>query len=171
MGFITLALPMLLVLIEGYECHYSISYFYHVSLLCRDILVGEICATGAFLFLFSGLSTLENLLLNIAGLAAVSIAINPMSAQQCPDDALSASSTLGAHAPAWVHGVSATIFFTCIGIVAIFLSRRRLGSIMWMPKRRRFQVAYTAAGMAMILMPAAVLATHFLSTAPDCRKP
>lgn len=171
MGFIALALPILLVLIGGYEGNYSISYFYHVSPLCRDILVGSLCATGAFLLLFRGLSTLENWLLNIAGLAAVSIAINPMSAQQCPGDPLPASSALGAHAPAWVHSVSALIFFTCIGIVAIFLSKRRLDSIMWRPKRRRFHVAYTAAGMAMIMMPAAVLATHFLSAAPDCRKP
>ncbi|USR02349.1 hypothetical protein [Sphingomonas aerolata] len=171
MGFIALALPILLVLVGGYEGHYSISYFYHVSPLCRDILVGSLCATGAFLFLFRGLSTLENWLLNIAGVAAISIAINPMSAQQCAGDPLPASLALNAHAPAWVHGVSALIFFTSIGLVAIFLSKRRLGSLMWKPKRQRFQAAYTAAGMAMILMPAAVIATHFLSAAPDCRNP
>lgn len=111
MGFIALSLPILLVLIGGYEGHYSISYFYHVSPLCRDILVGSLCATGTFLFLYRGLSMLENWLLNIAGVAAISIAINPMSAQQCAGDPLPASPALDAHPPAWVHGVSALIFF------------------------------------------------------------
>ena len=51
MGVIALSLPILLVIAGGYDGHYSISFFYRVSDLCRNILVGSLCATGAFLFL------------------------------------------------------------------------------------------------------------------------
>ncbi|ATY31356.1 hypothetical protein [Sphingomonas psychrotolerans] len=164
MGVIAFSLPILLVLAGGYEGHYSISYFYHVSDTCQNILVGCLCATGLFLFLFHGLSNVENWILNLAGAAAISVAMNPMRAQQCRagDDMLS------------VHAASAILFFACLAVVAVIFSKRRIKHIKDPARRRAFETAYNAAGFAMIAMPAAVAATHFLrkadvaAVAADC---
>ena len=117
MGTIALLLPILLLLAGGYAGHYSISYFYHVSDLCRNILVGCLWATGAFLILFHGLSDLENWILRVAGIAGISVAMNPMAPDQCP---VAKSATPG------LHAVSAIVFFLCIAFVAVVLAKERL---------------------------------------------
>jgi hypothetical protein len=152
MGVIALSLPILLVIAGGYDGHYSISYFYHVSDTCRNILVGSLCATGAFLFLFHGLSKIENWILNLAGVAAVSVAMNPMGAQ-CAADPVGAPG---------IHVASAVLFFACLAIVAVFFAKGRVRRINDPRKRRRFIMAYNIAGIAMIAMPAAIFVGHWL---------
>ncbi|HEX4693302.1 hypothetical protein [Sphingomonas sp.] len=148
-GLVALALPVALVAVGGYDGHYSISYFYHVGETTRNILVGALWATGVFLLLYHGLSTLENWLLNIAGVAAISVAMNPMDAQQC-------SKGLS------IHGVSAGLFFVCLAVVAVLLSKGRVKYVKDQAKRRWFKRAYTIAGGAMVAMPAIVWALHQL---------
>jgi hypothetical protein len=152
MGVIALSLPILLVIAGGYDGRYSISYFYHVSDLCQNILVGSLCAIGAFLFLFHGLSKIENWILNLAGIAAVSVALNPMG-EQCPVDPVGAPG---------IHVASAILFFACLAIVAVFFAKDRVRYIIYPPKKRRFIWAYNAAGIAMIAMPAAIFVGHWL---------
>jgi hypothetical protein len=149
MGVIALLLPIVLPLVGGYDDHFSISYFYYVSDLSRNILVGGLWATGAFLFLFHGLSKLENWILNVAGLAVISVAMNPM-----PKDQGNKELT--------IHAASAVVFFLCLAVVAVRLSKGRLDKIIYPPIKRRFKIAYDAAGAAMLAMPAAVIALHFL---------
>jgi hypothetical protein len=153
MGLIAFSLPIALVAVGGYEGHYSISYFYHVSELCRNILVGSLCATGAFLCLFHGLSKVENWILNLAGVASVSIAWNPMGAQ-CPADPVGGGPG--------IHAASAMLFFACLAIVAVFFAKTRVSYIIYPPKRRRFILAYNLAGFAMIAMPVAIFIGHWL---------
>ena len=150
MGVVALLLPVALVIAGGYTGHYSISYFYHVSDLTRNILVGALWATGVFLFLFHGLSDWENRILNLAGVAAISVAMNPMPTGQCDE-----GSTFT------LHAVSAIVFFICLAIVAIFFSKERIKYIIYPPKRQRFKRAYEAAGFLMVAMPAAVAFLHF----------
>lgn len=152
MGLIALLLPILLVLAGGYEGHYSISYFYHVSGLTRNIFVGILYATGVFLFLFQGLSRLESWILNIAGVSAISVAMNPMPEIQCDE---SSALTL--------HAASAVVFFVCLATVAIGFSKGRIQYIIYPPKRRAFKRAYDAAGFLMLAMPAGVAFLHFSS--------
>jgi uncharacterized membrane protein len=154
MGVIAALLPIVLPLVGGYDGHYSISYFYHVSELCRNILVGALWAVGVFLFLFQGLSKKENWILNLAGLAVISVAMNPM-----PDDQ-------GNNDPT-IHAASAIVFFLCLAIVAVFFSKGRTQYIIYPPKRRRYEMAYNAAGFAMIAMPLAVAAAHYLGGAVE----
>src|SRR5438445_11133004 len=78
MGLVAAALPLALVVAGGYRGHFSISTFYHVSDLSRNIMVGCLWAEGVFLILFHGLSKAENWILNVAGLAAISVAMEPM---------------------------------------------------------------------------------------------
>lgn len=150
-GLIAFLLPIALVVSGGYEQHFSISYFYHVSDPSRNILVGGLCAIGMFLFLFHGLSSLENQLLNLAGIAAISVAMNPMGPVQCQESGVT------------LHYASALVLFACLGVVAIFLAKGRVRYIIYPPMRSRFIRAYTAFGLAMVIAPAAVLAIHFLS--------
>lgn len=149
MGVVALVLPVLLTLAGGDGLHRSISHYYHASDTARNILVGSLWATGTFLIMFQGLSWGENWTLNMAGLAAISVAMNPIGAEQVGDDFD-------------VHAASAIIFFACLAIVAIFFSKRRLRYIIYPPKRRFLAMAYTAAGMAMIGMPALIAALQFL---------
>lgn len=153
MGTVALSLPILLLLAGGYAGHFSISYFYHVSDICRNILVGLLCATGVFLFLFHGLSSIENWLLNVAGASAISVALNPMAVEQCPE---------GQDAGISIHAFSAIVFFLCLAIVAVGLSKGRIQYIKSDARRRFFSAAYNTAGLLMIAMPATVAAVHFL---------
>ncbi|MBA3242081.1 MAG: hypothetical protein H0T60_12710 [Acidobacteria bacterium] len=149
MGVLAFMLPIALLAAGGYPDHFSISYFYHVSDLSRNILVGSLWATGIFLFLFQALSRVENWLLNVAGLAAISVAMNPMPSDQC-----------GNGGGFSLHGASAVVFFLCLAIVAIGFSKKRIQYIIYPPKRLWFKRAYDVAGFAMIAMPAAVFALH-----------
>lgn len=152
MGLVATLMPIALVAAGGYVGNYSISYFYHVGDLSRNILVGCLWATGVFLFLFHGLSKTENWLLNLAGLAAVSVAMNPMPAQQCvPNRGLTA------------HSASAILFFGLIAYVAVRLSKGRIRFITSERKKRLFTSAYNVTAAAMLVMPAAVFAIHVLS--------
>jgi len=151
MAIVAAALPLLLIAAGGYDGHYSISNFYHVSDLTRNIMVGCLCAEGVFLILFHGLSKLENWILNVAGVAAISVAMNPMPVDQCgPGPAIT------------LHAASAILFFLCLAIVAVGLSKGRTKYIIYPPKRRRFEIAYDVAGALMIGLPLTVVAMHFL---------
>jgi hypothetical protein len=151
MGLVAAALPVALVAAGGYEGHFSISTFYHVSDLTRNIMVGCLWAEGVFLILFHGLSKAENWLLNIAGLAGISVAMNPMPVEQCaPGPAITP------------HAASAILFFLCLATVAVAFSKGRTQYIIYPPKRRRFELAYGVAGVLMIGLPLIVVAMHFL---------
>ena len=150
MGIVAFLLPIALVVSSGYEGHYSISYFYHVGDLSRNILVGCLWATGVFLFLFQGFSRWENWILNLAGVAAIFVAMFPMPAAQCGDGGFT------------FHALSAVTFFLCLAVVAIGFSKTRIQFIIYPRKRRLFKRAYNLAGAAMIAMPAAVVALYFL---------
>jgi len=156
MGVVALLLPVLLVIAGHYEGHYSISFFYHVNDASRNILVGSLCATGVFLFLFQGLSNWENRILNLAGVAAISVAMNPTGKHQGGGDAFPS-----------LHVASAVLFFVCLAIVAVVFAKGRLDYIIYPPKRRRFKLAYNVAGFLMIAMPAAVAVVHFLAPSSE----
>jgi hypothetical protein len=149
MGLVALLLPILLWITGGYQV--SISAFYHAGDLPRNVLTGGLCAIGVFLILFRGLSNLENWLLTIGGFAAIVVAMSPGLAKCAP-----------AITP---HLVAAIIFFVCLAIVAVFLSKKRIENIVYAHWRRRFTLAYNAAGAAMIGMPAVAAIFYFM--APD----
>ena len=145
-GLIAVLLPIWLVIAGGYQTHDSMSSFYHDAVgPARDILVGSLCAVGVFLFLFHGLSKLENWLLNVAGVAIIGVALIPS-----PGDT--------GYGSAWLHRGSAIVFFVLIGIVAIFLSKGRIESIKDERKKRWFATAYNVAGAAMVVLPVFVAA-------------
>lgn len=141
-GLLAALFPILLILAAGYEEHKTISYFYHSkNPLGRDVMVGTLCGVGVFLFLFQGLSKLENWLLNLGGAASIAVALIPMPPDQCHTE------------PYTIHGSAAFVFFGCLAVVAVFLSKGRLKHIVWPPLKRRLWWAYTLSGGAMIVLP------------------
>ena len=148
-GLIAVFLPFLLMISGGYQAHDSMSSFYHDTVgPTRDILVGSLCAVGVFLFLFHGLSKLENWLLNLAGVAVIAVALIPSPGNTGYGSAL-------------LHRGSAIVFFVLIAIVAVFLSKGRIKDIRDERKKRWFAAAYNVAGLAMFAMPIIVAALQF----------
>jgi hypothetical protein len=142
-GLVAIALPLLLMGLGGYEIHDSMSSYYTIDVgSSRDILVGSLCAVGVFLFLFHGLSSLENWLLNIAGFAIILVALIPMPTSEL------------------LHRGAAIVFFVLIGIVAIFLAKGRVDKL---PPRKRliFKTIYNVVGTAMVVAPLLATALEF----------
>jgi len=140
-GLIAVFLPIVLMIAGGYQTHDSMSSFYHDKTgPDRDILVGSLCAVGVFLFLFHGLSKLENWLLNFAGMAIIAVALIPS-----PGDT--------GYGSALLHRGAAIVFFLLIGIVAIFLSKRRIRDIEDERKKLWFTSAYRLVGVLMVAAP------------------
>jgi hypothetical protein len=110
-GIIGMALPV--VLIVGYllwpahDVLASISGYYYSPL--RGAFVGSMCAVGVFLLSYSGTEFFEDLISDIAGVAAICVALFPTT----PPPPVSGAQ----HVVATVHAVSACVFF---GMLALF---------------------------------------------------
>ena len=157
MGAVAALLPVALVAAAGWKVLPSISAYYHAEDVyhagdgARNLFVGGLWTAGTFLILFRGLSRLENGLLNLAGVFAIVVAMVPTSKDPCPPPP---------PPPPGVHAVSAILFFLCLSIVAVFLSKGRVRYIAKPGLRRAFKAAYNAAGIFMIGAPVAVAAVH-----------
>src|SRR5262245_51510200 len=64
----------------------SMSAYYHGGQgAMRDVLVGVLCAVGAFLYLYKGINVFENIALNLAGIFIAAAALVPMQ-WECEQD-------------------------------------------------------------------------------------
>lgn len=151
---LALAFPILLWFFAGGDLLGSISAYYHepagrggaLGREPRDVFVGVLCAIGAFLYLYKGYRWQENMALNIAGVAAAAIALFPTDLDG--RDAFS------------VHGAAAITYFLAIAYVCLFRARDTLDFVLDGVRRRWFKRAYALLGVAMVLLPLAVLLIH-----------
>ena len=129
----------------------SMSAYYHSGM--RNVFVGVLYATGAFLYLYKGFSDQENYALNCAGILAVCVAMFPTGRPGAEPQTFS------------VHGASAVLFFAAIAYVCLFRARDTLTPTL-MPNRDRagkYAAGYKWIGGAMITAPASAwLLTVFL---------
>jgi hypothetical protein len=96
----------------------SMSFYYYSG--ARDFFVGALGAIGVFLILYRPKNPRENLLLSVAGIAALAIALSPMNEDgDCKDTPWSVHSM--------VHGISAVVFFGAISLVCWFFPASRRG--------------------------------------------
>jgi len=114
----------------------------------RAWFVGILWAIGAFLYLYRGFSMTENRFLNIAGAAAIVVALFPMGV---PDSC----KYCGTSALAWVHFSAAGILFLCMSVVAWACTDETL---VMLPEgqRKLFRATYSALALAMTVAPIAV---------------
>lgn len=111
----------------------------------RNWFVGGLFIMGACLFLIHGYSIWEKILLDVAGVLACMVALNPM-----PWKIARASGFP-------IHYVSAVSFFFMIALVALFCSRKTLHYFPHGPHRKRnvtsYKLAYLCLGLLMAASP------------------
>lgn len=158
LAVIALAFPPVLWLgAGGHALAGSISAYYHVpgavfgGGIMRDVFVGALWAIGAFLFFYKGYSAAENRALNLAGAAAVAIAISPM---DWPEG--SAATLTGR-----VHGAAAIVFFLAVAYVCLARAGDTL-TLLPVPRRRAFARTYSFLGTLMVVLPVGVAGLHVL---------
>lgn len=139
----------------------SLSAFYWLSqlpplpldALLRNWFVGSLTAVGACLLAYQGYGSLENWLLNLAGLAAIVVALAPMPCVNALDPKL--YSNLCGPFPTGtlpIHYIAAVAFFLLIGATIWFCADDTLADLK--PKvRSRWRRRYKAFAVAMIIAP------------------
>lgn len=133
----------------GIPLRASMSEYYHAELCCgsmRDVFVGLLFSIGAFLYLYKGYSTQENIALNVAGIFAAGIALFPMEINCKPDCSYITP-----------HGVCVLGFFSGIAFALWFCAKDTLS---WLPDendRRRYVMAYRILGW---LLPLSVVTAY-----------
>jgi hypothetical protein len=167
------AFPILLWLGAGPDhLQASISAYYHYAAgdgsdygagTMRDVFVGVLWAIGSFLFFYKGYSGKEDMALNLAGIAALLLALFPM--DWPPNPAAQPTST------AIVHSAGAVLFFLAIAYVCLFRSGDTLDLMKEEERRRRFKRVYIVLGTLMVVVPLTVVALHFLLPGPADRSP
>lgn len=167
------AFPILLWLGAGSpDLQASISAYYHYSAAgpspygggtMRDLFVGVLWAVGAFLFFYKGYSWKENWALNVAGIAAVLVAMLPM--DWSPVAGADPSRT------AILHQASAVTFFLAIAYVCLFDPGETLEIMNDRARRQRFRRGYRVLGALMVLIPLGLVALHFLMPVTADRSP
>ena len=129
----------------------------------RTIFVGFLFAIGVGLFLYKGLTTLENYLLNAAALCASLVAIYPerLSLTEAASDPRVAQLFESCPAvKAWatlpslpIHYLAAVILFVLLAIVAWFCANKSLEYLPAGHDPAKFQCIYRSIAIAMILFP------------------
>lgn len=117
----------------------SMSAYYNTGM--RDVFVGVLCATGAFLYLYKGFGDRENYALNAAGVFAVLTALIPPGGVVIEPFMLTP------------HGFAGVLFFVAIAYVCIF---RASDTLPLMKDRRAadmYSRAYKILGWGMIVSP------------------
>jgi hypothetical protein len=163
-GLAGLAIVFPFVLWARAGIHPSLSAYYHCSWggcsdgggAARDVLVGVLLATGAFLFFYKGYRKLEDWALNIAGIAAAAVAFFPSDFAR-----VEGRSLIGK-----IHFTGGLVFFLAIAFVCLFCSGDTLKELRDEATARRYRRYYAALGAAMIAVPIGVFALHYLQDRP-----
>lgn len=115
----------------------------------RSWFVGILFVLGLFLLLYKGFSRGENNFLNVAGLAALGVALFPME-WECGDSCRRVT----------VHDVSAFAAFICIAVVAVKYSKKTLKELPRLADEHKihwYNMRYNATAVGMIVFPVVAL--------------
>jgi hypothetical protein len=162
-GFVAIILPVVLVgwgAWHGIPKHAmsSLSSFYWLSLLpplhsnalLRNWFVGSLVAVGICLIAYEGYGALENRLLNLAGVAAIVVALFPMPCGNALNPSQLCEPFYGRTMP--IHYIAAITFFLLISATIWFCANDTLVDVR--PEvRHRWRRYYKAFAFAMIAAP------------------
>jgi hypothetical membrane protein len=132
LGFIFPLALMIGGVFVGIGLQQSMSSYYHTPM--RDIYMGLLCTIAFCLYLYKGYTTLEDRVLNLAGIFAFLTAILPTGVSP-------------------YHEYCAIIFFICIAYVCIFLASETLTLMTDPVMAARFRSIYITLGILMIVLP------------------
>ena len=123
----------------------SMSAYYHAmnnNHSMRDFFVGILFAIGVFLYLYKGYRKDEDYVLNLAGAAAIGVALIPMQ-RDCGDSCASIS----------LHGICAFTLFISVAYVCIWCAPHTLEELKNKVKEQRYRKIYMLLGICMVLSP------------------
>lgn len=154
LAVVAIALPILLWIGTG-QPRPSLSDYYHAGGWMRDLFVGSLSVVGVFLVLYKGYSTAEDVALDLAGVAAVAVALVPTDRREVPGIRVEPELS------GLVHLIAAVSFFLLIAYVCVFRSGDTL-ALMDEERRRGFRRGYRLLGAAMLAAPAAAWGVRYL---------
>ena len=158
-GIFALAFPILVYvngLLYGIPLGSSISHYYFAKneneidpfkFPVRTLFVGGLFAIGMFLLFYKGLTTTENVIINLAGVFALGVAVFPMG--RLPIRTVKFSNDREIRITP--HAICAVSMFACIFIVAIWTNRATLELVDNIGHRRIYQAAYNVIATLMAL--------------------
>ncbi|HEX6745839.1 MAG TPA: hypothetical protein VF092_00890 [Longimicrobium sp.] len=171
-GFIGIALPFVLVAGENLRdalalhatparrelIELSISAYFHTGM--RDVFVGSLFAVGIFLICYNGYQRIDNLLANLAGFAALLVALFPTweASREATDTGIPAPDSVtlfsGPNAPdptlvGYIHFGAATMFFVILAVMSIFLFTKSEPHPT--PEKKQRNRVYVACGVIIVL--------------------
>ena len=157
LGIVILSVALPLVLYFGGKLHDipladSMSAYYgeHQGEM-RNWFVGILWTIGSFLYLYKGFSTLENILLNLAGGFAVAVAMVPCNCWT------------GAQGPGnKLHGFVAVAFFVAMALVCLFCAKDTIPLLPKKADQDAFRRRYHAIGLVLILSPLAAIGVSYV---------
>lgn len=172
MGVLALLLPILLWRIGGaygLPLQASMSDYYIAwpegqcgFFPARDILVGFVCAISFGLLAYKGFNSLEDRLLDVAGVAGVLIAFFPnnLVAEQAQKCAALQPILDGQKGIAFVHDAASFVMFIALGLVVLCCARNTLFLVKKKAWKDFLEWTYPGIGVLMILAPFAGLAVN-----------
>lgn len=143
-GVISIALPFVLVvgtwLLGGSGIESSISAYYYTPM--RDVFVGTLCATGAFLLAYRGYDRGDRIASNLACLFAVGLSLLPTT----PSSGASVPESL----IGYVHLVLAAAYFLMHAYFSLVPFRRTDPGRRMTSRKRRRNKLYTVCGYTIL---------------------
>jgi hypothetical protein len=167
LGYVAIGMPMVVKLgaywLEGIPSNESISAYYYTSM--RDVFVGTLAAVGIFLFCYRGYDRQDNVLTNVAGLAAVAIGLLPMepayhSVLIGRFSELTNPACYCSRGPLGYHFYAVAAFFAAVSYLSIFRFTRTDKAIVTPEKRSRNRV-YVLCGLTMVASFLVIAALKF----------
>jgi cytochrome b561 len=165
-GLIAFAFPLILwgggyLSAQHLPLQGSMSAYYHAGDavragqgVMRNEFVGILFAIGTILWLYKGMSRLEDWLLNFAGAFALGVALFPMT---WPENSVPQDRFF------FLHGFFALVFFLCVGLVCILCASDTLSVIKDEDeaKYKRYRRSYFILGVLMVVLPLSAAGLKF----------
>lgn len=162
LGILGIALPIILLLAGSLfgkcnEIQDSISAYFHTHM--RDVFVATISSIAFFLFTYKGYDRKDNILSNVAGVAALGIAFFPTSVEvvtNCMNESL-----INNLNPLYgkIHLAAAAIFFILIMYISMFQFTK--GGKEMTPQKRTRNLIYRISGVV-IFIALLIIGLYFL---------
>ncbi len=154
-GLLGILLPFVLAvgnwLIFAGGLRQSVSGYYYTGM--RDVLVGGLCAIGAFLLAYHGYDRWDGFFTNAAGIGAIGVALFPTRP---------AHPSFRATVVGYLHFASGTVFFVSLSVIALWLFRKTAAGQPRSRVKKIRDIIYLVCGIVMI----AALALAGLSSLP-----
>jgi hypothetical protein len=160
-GWLGVALPFVVVggaaLFSGSAVKESVSAYYHSSM--RDFFVGLSFLIGLFLITYKGFDRADDLASDLAGVAALCVAVFPNDPRD-PSIAKLGIFQLAPKVSDRIHVCSAAVHFVTLACISLFLFTKTDETKPMTPQKQQRNVVYKWCGVIMFLALGCILAAN-----------